>query len=107
MALPAHRAGPTSDTVIPSRRDILGRFNGDRLVAQITAGRLLRGRVQTLNCPFELDTDYPYDTHNPTNDSPDTQLLSGYFDRQRADSFTMTLMFQPKLLDLFSLHCRA
>lgn len=55
------------------------------------------GAVQPLACNGELDTDDPYDTSNPTNDSPSTQLSVGYSDRQESDSFVMTLMFQPKL----------
>lgn len=50
--------------------------------------------VQSLSCSSELDTSYPYDTNNPTNDSPSTQLLAGYSDRQENDSFIMTLMYQ-------------
>jgi len=53
--------------------------------------------VQTLspNPCGGLDTNYPYDTSNPTNDSPAQELLVGYSDRQRSDSYTMTLMFEP------------
>src|SRR5207247_832548 len=44
-----------------------------------------------------LDTDYPYGTGSSTSDSPATPLQYGYKDRQRRDSFTMTLMFRPSL----------
>ena len=44
---------------------------------------------------FVLDTTYPYDTNNPTTDSPRNALLGGYVERTRSDDFVMTLMFQP------------
>ena len=53
------------------------------------------GTTQSYGPCGGVDTTYPYDTHNPTNDSPVNELNSGYKDRRRGDSFTMTLMFQP------------
>jgi hypothetical protein len=42
-----------------------------------------------------LDTTYPYDTRNPTKDSPAQQLLPNGSEYVRADSFTMWLMWKP------------
>lgn len=52
------------------------------------------GGVQSLTCSNELDTNLPYDTANPTNDSPYNSLSVGYSDRVESDSLTMTLMYK-------------
>ena len=65
-----------------------------------TTTRTLVGSNQptTRDCSNRLDSSYPYDARQGgTTDSPNNQLLVGYQDYNRNDSYIMMLEFKPAL----------
>lgn len=57
------------------------------------------GEVQRNNCGPALDTTYPYSSNITTEDSPAQELLPGFSARTRSDTFMITVMFRPSLVN--------